>query len=66
MTETGVTAAQIANAQLFIDRHTRGGKSLAQVRRYDLAGIALTLGYSPCQSDTKASLIAIIEQRMSA
>ena len=57
--------ARHANARSFIDRHTRGGKSLAQVRRYDLVGIALTLGHDP-RSAGKAEIIAFIERELSA
>lgn len=62
--------ARQMNAASLIDNATRTGpyacKSLSQVKRSKLAGIALALGYASRSSDTRTFLVLLIEREMAA
>lgn len=62
--------ARRTNAASLIDNATRTSpytrKSLSQVKRSKLAGIALALGYAPRSSDTRTFLVLLIEREMAA
>lgn len=56
--------AMMMAAHATYDRLTRNGRSLAQAKRSSLVNLALILRYSPRPTDTKASLLAVINERM--
>lgn len=58
--------ARRMNAVSLIDNATRGGRSLAQVKRGDLARIVLALGGSVSTGTTRTAMVNFIEGEIKA